>query len=159
MSTRDLRALLHRATFINVRVTSRGFEHGTSTAFEIEGYAAKAQVVRKLFENRALACYSGDGITGRDGARCQSCPRLRCQPMIRLHFRQPGTIFVIDLATTSAQNYLRIAENAEAVGEQIHEWPLRLTVINRGHWGEVDFERLEGEPVPLPLHTITQSDM
>ena len=139
---RLLEAFLARV-FVPVRVTRKGFLYHGELGSELQGRIAKRQLVRKLFEESRLVCDSKDGIRARDGTLCEECRHPRCRPQLRIQLAQGSTTFVMDLATTSAQNLLSIEGKAKAAGDHLQDWELRLAVLDQDTWGEVTFERVK----------------
>ena len=52
-------------------------------------------------------------------------------------------VYLLDLPTTSAENFFALEDQAEAQGARLVDWNVRLAVINREHWGEVTFEKID----------------
>jgi hypothetical protein len=147
MSRARWRNAFAQNTYVFVRVTPGGFVgHGIARE-TLEGRVLKAHLVRKRFEDGQLTCDAQDGITARDGTRCDACRHPLCAPQLRIHLRQGSTTYVLDLAVTSAQNFIALDEAITATGGQLESEDLVLRVHPHGHWGEVLFRRrdhLEG---------------
>jgi hypothetical protein len=127
------------AIYFPAKVTPEGFFVDEEHLDTLEGRVQKTHLVRKRFEDGEFACDSRDGVTARNGTRCEACLHPQCRPMLRLHLRNGGVVYVIDLAVTSAQNFLRLEDILEADGKKLDDTPLELSVLNRGYWGEVCF--------------------
>lgn len=144
---------LHNAfsarSYLFVRVTPGGFhihadQADESAAASLTGQVRKHHLVRKRFEDAVLVCDSKDGRRSRQGNACQECRHPLCRPSIRIHLVPPFTsrvVYILDLAVTSSQNFLRIAAEIEAEHKSLADVTLKLSVYNQGHWGEVRFER------------------
>jgi hypothetical protein len=126
-----------------VRVRPEGFLLGGKPPplEELEGRMTRVMLLRKRFHERALICFSPDGMEGRDGTPCQQCLHPDCRPHLRVHLRSTAYLFVIDLGGRSAENLLQLEEEAEAEGRELVDFIFHLTVVNHGRWGEVCFER------------------
>ena len=103
-----------------------------------------ASTVRKRFLNGKLVCSSQDAHKARDGSSCDSCHlRSDCLPRIRLRLRPlcseiPNPIF-LELSFSSAKNFLDYFLNLQSQAIDPLQVPARLSVLNRGRWGEVAF--------------------
>ena len=137
-----LREAFQRNTYLAVRITPSGFEVDEHHYDELHGRALQTSLNRRLFEDGVLACRSADGITAENGTLCDECRHPRCQPKLRLELAFGKTVFVLDLAPTSARNLFAMEDRAEAEGARLIDWTLRLAVTDRGNWGEVTFERV-----------------
>ena len=103
-----------------------------------------ASTVRKRFLNGNLVCSSSDAHKARDGSSCDSCLlRSDCLPRIRLRLSPlcsdiPNPVF-IELSFSSAKNFLDYFVNLQSQAIDPLQVPARLSVLNRGRWGEVIF--------------------
>ena len=93
-------------------------------------------------EPRADLCRSLDGIAPLDdpGRTCATCRvRTQCTPQLRLDLFVDAQPFRLLLAWTSAKNFLlyeaRLRQRSISFEDRLH----RITVINRGSWGELRF--------------------
>lgn len=143
-----LRDAFRKPTYLAVRVTPDGFELDSHLYPRLEGRILKASLARKLFHDGILACSSPDGVRAEDGTVCEKCRHPRCQPRLRLQLASGSLVYLLDLPTTSAENYFALEDQADAHGARLLDWNVRLAVINRDHWGEVTFEKLDS-PSPL----------
>ena len=125
-----------------VRVTPSGFLLDDRTYESLSGKVARTRLIRKRFEEGRLLCASSNGTESREGASCGECNHPRCRPQLRLHLRNLDTIYILDLAASSAKNLLSLEDDLLGRGKSLEWTRLRLTVIDRGHWGEVCFEAL-----------------
>jgi hypothetical protein len=131
-----------RPTVVLVRVSSKGFLLGQDRVAELHGRITQQRLLRKLFQDGDLACDSTDGIRARNGTLCDECRHPQCRPWLRIHLARDDRLYVVDLAVTSAQNLLELENQAEAVGERLDDWTVKLTIRERGNWGEVCFQKL-----------------
>jgi hypothetical protein len=139
-----LRQAFSRPVPMPLKVTPEGFlmKGKPPVIEEIQGRIVKTTFQRKLFREGALRCYSPDGLRARDGTWCQECLHPECRPQLRVHLHSPTFLFLLDLSSRSAKNFLQLQDEVEEEGRVLIDWILRLRVLNHGHWGEVQFERL-----------------
>lgn len=129
-----------------VRVTPQGFlfRETEETVAALEGHVVKQRLRRKLFLDGMPACSSPDGVASLDGKiRCDDCRHPICLPQIRLQIADRHAHYLLDLAISSMRNFLDLEAEIQAQGLRLESRRLRLTMINRGHWGEVRFERID----------------
>ena len=143
MSRPAWRRAFQPATYLPAKVTPQGFLVNEERLDTLEGRVSKAHLVRKHFEDGVLACDSRDGVTAKDGTQCETCLHPKCRPMLRIHLRNGCVVYVIDLAVTAAQNFLGLEDDLETEGKKLERTQLKLTVVNRGYWGEVCFALAE----------------
>jgi hypothetical protein len=136
-----IRRAFRRRPFLLVRVTPKGFVYLEEETEELTGRIVRLQLVRKLFEDQCLVCFSRDGLRARDGTLCEECAHPRCQPQVRIHLQVPEAVFVIDLAYSAARRLLALKDELAQGETPLEETSVRLTVQDRGQWGEVCFER------------------
>ena len=135
--------LFSRPPLLIARVTPRGLRllPTEEVVDALEGHVISHKPQRKLFLEGILACHSDDAVTAKDGKRCQDCLHPLCRPQLRLRLADRHAHYVLDLAVTSARNLLALEDALRAQGLRLTDVPLRLTVTDRGHYGEVAFER------------------
>lgn len=138
-----LREAFQKPTYVQVRVVSNGFDVADDHYEELRGRIVKTSLLRRLFDDGFLACSSADGIRAEDGTLCQECQHPCCQPRLRVHLAYERLIYVFDLPPTSAANFFAFEDRAESQGARVIAWTVRVAVIDRDHWGEVTFEKLE----------------
>ena len=138
-----IRQAFRRPVSLPVRITPHGFDVAEDHYDHLEGKIIKTTLARKLFEDSFLACSSSDGLRSEYGKLCAECRHPRCQPRLRIQLASERTIFVLELPATSAENYFALEDEADRLGASLADWTVRLTVIDRGHWGEIVFERFE----------------
>jgi hypothetical protein len=141
----DPKAAIRRAfllpTQLLVRVNTHGFVVADETVTELSGRLHQVRLIRKLFENGTLACDSPDGIEARNGTLCDECRHPRCRPQLRIVLDRGAVHYLLDVNATSARNLLALEDELAAEGLRIEDCPVKLTVVPRGHWPEVRFER------------------
>lgn len=143
MSKPAWRRAFQSATYFTVKVTPEGFVVRDDLQADLEGRVIKTHLVRKRFEDTVLACDSRDGLIAKDGTDCESCLHPQCQPMLRIHLKEGVVVYVVDLAVTSAQNFIRLEDALEADEKKLACTQVKLTVVNQGYWGEVTFTVIE----------------
>jgi hypothetical protein len=136
----EQRNLFTRRPHLLVKLSPKGFRVFDDPEPELFGRVAKRQVIRKLFQDGELSCDSTDGIRARNGVLCDECRHPRCQPILRIQLAGDRAVYVIDLAPTSARNFFTLESRLVQQGKCIETTELKLTVTDRGHWGEVSFE-------------------
>ena len=139
---RTLRRAFAQASTFPVKISPRGFLIRDELSPELTGRVGKTHLVRKLFEHGVLICNSKDGRQARNGTLCPECRHPRCRPQLRIHLHEEPVIYILDLAFTSAQRLLDLETEALEEGVRLDQWTLKLTVLDRGYWGEVCFERI-----------------
>ena len=139
-----LREILHAALKRYLTVRPRGFElrPGETPRPAIDVRILNTGAARTLYQNRKPHCRSLDGVRPLDdpGRSCAQC-RLRgqCTPQVRLDLFVDARPFRLLLAHTSARNFLAYDATLRQQGATLDERLHRITVINRGSWGELRF--------------------
>lgn len=126
---------------VPAKVTPQGFEIDGHILPELLGRVRRVSLARKLFEDAILSCQSQDGVYGSGGKICDLCRHPQCQPRLRLQLDSGHVIHLLELPPSSAKNLFAIEDTAARQKVHLWDWALRLTVEDRGHWGEVRFER------------------
>lgn len=139
-SKEQLRHAFAQPSVFFVKLLPDGFEIGGQSFVELAGRVIKTRLIRKLFEDGALACQSKDGITAENGTLCDQCRHPRCRPILRIHLADLSRVYLIDLNASSAQNLFEVEDRLQSASGSLDASPLLLTVINHGHWGEVLFK-------------------
>jgi hypothetical protein len=142
-----IRKAFHEPLRLAVKITPEGFLLEKTLVPELSGKLTKATLTRKLFDDGALVCHSSDGLYGSDGTICKLCLESSCHPRLRVHLCARDVVYLLELPASSARNLLAIEDDASRRGSSITGVTLRLTVISRGHWGEVRFD-ITPDPVP-----------
>jgi hypothetical protein len=100
---------------------------------------------RTLYQDRKPLCRSLDAIqptAPKDQRRCADCAlRPRCTAQVRLDLLADTQPFRLLLAHTSAKNFLLYEAQLRERGVALYDVLHRMTVINRGSWGELRFAR------------------
>ncbi len=143
MSAPPERRLFARPPTRLVRVRPGGFEFQDTGEVvpEILGHVTAHRGQRKLFLEGILACQSSDAVVAANGTVCETCRHPLCRPQIRLYLADRNALYVVDLAVSSAKNFLDLEDSVQGEGLRLRDLRLRLCVEDRGHYGEVQFER------------------
>ena len=139
-----LRELLQRAQRRYLTVRPNGFElnPGTPPRPRLDARILSFGGARTLYQNRKPHCRSLDGIRpiAEDQRTCAECRlHARCTPQLRLDLLADTQPFRLLLAHTSAQNFLLYEAQLRQRNLSLYELLHRITVINRGSWGELRF--------------------
>lgn len=138
-----LRQAFRKPTYLPVRITPQGFDVADGHYDDLQGTVIRTSLARKLFRDGFLSCSSSDGVHSERGTCCDECQHPLCQPRLRLQLlAQRAIVYVLELPSTSAENFFTLEEQAQREGADLIDCTVRLTVIDRGHWGEVAFERV-----------------
>ena len=101
---------------------------------------------RTLYQHRKPLCRSLNGIeptAPRGRRRCADCAlRPRCTAQVRLDLLVDTQPYRLLLAHTSAKNFLLYETQLRERAIELYEGLHRMTVINRGSWGELRFTPL-----------------
>jgi hypothetical protein len=140
-----LREILQQAQRRYLTVRPQGFELNPGErlrpALEVRILAFGS--ARTLYQDRKPLCRSLDAIAptaAKGQRRCANCAlRPRCTSQVRLDLLADTQPWRLLLAHTSARNFLhyetQLRERAVALYDGLH----RISVINRGSWGELRF--------------------
>jgi hypothetical protein len=144
MTISTIRELLGRSFSRYVRVIPAGFEleHGT-VANPIDVIILTSRPARTFYQNKRPVCRSLDGIQSLEEKRsCASClMRKNCTPQILIELLHDGVPRSIILAYTSARNFFAFIAQMQRSGRAIENAAVRISVRDRGRWGEVCFDR------------------
>lgn len=139
----------------NVRVTSEGFVVGNGPPERtLPGVVLDWTQVRKYFRDQKLVCWSSDAVRGVGGKRCETCSdRSRCSLRIRIALERAAgpepaasgltaseRLLTLEFSYTSCRNFLSYARRIRDTDGDLSRVPTRMSVVPRGHWGEVKFE-------------------
>lgn len=140
-----LREILHRALVRYLTVRPGGFELQSDERLRpvidvrILGHGG----ARTFYQDRKPVCRSLDGlrpITGDTNRRCVECEaRERCTSQVRLDLIVDRRPFRLLLAYSSARAFLTYEAELRLRRLAIEDVLTRITVINRGSWGELRF--------------------
>ena len=148
MPTSDLqplRAILQQARRRYLTVRPHGFElnPGQPLRPALEVRILSFGSARTLYHDRKPLCRSLDGIqpsAPKAQRRCADCAlRPRCTSQVRLDLLADTQPWRLLLAHTSAKNFLLYEARLRERGVALYEGMHRMTVINRGSWGELRF--------------------
>lgn len=139
-----LREILHAAAKRYLSVRPQGFELHRDEPLRatLQARILSLGGARTLYQQRQPRCRSLNGIAPLDDphrtcARCRF--RTQCTPQLRLDLFVDAQPFRLLLAYTSAKNALLYETQLRQRGLAIEDPLHRLTVTNRGSWGEVRF--------------------
>jgi hypothetical protein len=142
-----LRAILQQAQRRYLTVRPHGFELNPGERLRpvLAARILAFGSARTLYQDRKPLCRSLDGIeptVPKAQRRCAECAlRARCTSQVRLDLLVHTQPYRLLLAHTSAKNFLlyeaQLRHSTLALYERLH----RITVINRGSWGELRFAR------------------
>jgi len=96
---------------------------------------------RTRYVNRHPLCRSLNGINALDtNVRCATCrDRTTCTPQIALDFSYRNVPFRLMLAYTAAKNFMAFTRTLRPPHNTIDDASVRISVIDRGRWGEPNF--------------------
>ncbi len=121
-----------------------GFElsPGETLRPTIEVRILSTGAARTWYQARQPQCRSLDGIVplndrNRTCAQCRV--RSQCTPQVRLDLFVDARPFRLLLAHTSARNFLAYEARLRQLHQPIEDRLHRITVVNRGSWGELRF--------------------
>ena len=140
-----LREILLNAQRRYLTVRPHGFQLNPGTLLRpaLEARILAYGSARTLYQDRKPLCRSLDGIRSLSAGQQRTCAdcrlRTRCTPQVRLDLLVDTQPFRLLLAHTSAKNFLLYEAQLRQRGLVLYELPHRLTVINRGSWGELRF--------------------
>ena len=144
-----LREVLHGALLRYLTVKPRGFElhRGARLRRSIEARILGFGGARTLYRDRKPVCRSLDGvqpITGDRARRCSGCAdRDRCAPQVRVDLIVDCVAYRLLLAYTSARAFLGYEGELRQRGVAIEHVLTKITVVDRGRWGELRFSALD----------------
>ncbi len=139
-----LRELIQCAQRRYLTVRPHGFElnPGTPPRPVLQARILGFGGARTLYQDRKPHCRSLDGIRpiSEDHRTCNACRvRTRCTPQVRLDLLVEAQPFRLLLAYTSAKNFLLYEAELHQRSLSLYELVHRITVNNRGSWGELRF--------------------
>jgi len=140
-----LRAILQQARRRYLTVRPHGFElnPGERLRPTLEVRIVSFGSARTLYQHRKPLCRSLDGIqptAPKNQRRCTECAlRPRCTAQVRLDLLADTQPFRLLLAHSSAKNFLLYETQLRERGIALYDGLHRMTVINRGSWGELRF--------------------
>jgi len=140
-----LRELLHRALVRYLTVRPRGFElhPDRPPRSVVEARILGHGGARTLYENRRPKCRSLDGVrpvTGDLRRSCAECAqRSRCVPQVRVDLIVDRRPFRLLLAYSSARAFFGYEAELRQRRRRIEDVLTKITVVNRGSWGELRF--------------------
>jgi hypothetical protein len=139
-----LREILQQAQRRYLTVRPHGFELNPGERLRplLEARILSFGSARTLYQDRKPHCRSLDGIgpTAAGQRTCAECRlRTRCTPQVRLDLLVDTQPLRLLLAHTSGKNFLLYETQLRQRGVALYDSLHRITVINRGSWGELRF--------------------
>lgn len=140
-----LREILHRMLVRYLTVRPRGFEleHLGRLRPVVEARILGHGGARTFYQDRKPKCRSLDGVrplTGDTNRSCVECDaRARCTPQVRIDLIVERLPFRLLLAYSSARAFLVYDAELRQRRVAIEDIVTKITVVNRGSWGELRF--------------------
>lgn len=140
-----LREILHRALVRYLTVRPGGFElePGDRLRPAIEARILGFGGARTFYQDRKPVCRSLDGlrpVTGDTNRTCRECEaRPRCTDQVRVDLIVERRAFRLLLSYSSARSFLVYDAELKRSGVAIEDVLTKITVTNRGSWGELRF--------------------
>jgi hypothetical protein len=140
-----LREILHRALVRYLTVRPGGFEmeRGERLRPTIEARILGFGGARTFYQHRKPVCRSLNGlrpVTGDTNRTCRECEaRRRCTDQVRVDLIVERRAFRLLLAYSSARAFLVYDAELKQRGVAIEDVLSKITVTNRGSWGELRF--------------------
>ena len=140
-----LREILHRALVRYLTVRPGGFEleRGERLRPAIEARILGFGGARTFYQNRKPVCRSLDGlrpVTDDTNRTCRECEaRQRCTEQVRVDLIVERRAFRLLLAYSSARAFLVYDAELKQRRVSIEDVSTKITVTNRGAWGELRF--------------------
>ena len=140
-----LRAILQQARRRYLTVHPHGFELNPGERLRpvLAARILSFGSARTLYQDRKPLCRSLDAIrptTAKEHRTCAECAlRTRCTSQVRLDLLVDTQPLRLLLAHTSAKNFLLYETQLRERGVEFYDVLHRMTVINRGSWGELRF--------------------
>ena len=144
-----LREVLHNALVRYLTVKPRGLElrRGSPLRRSVDARILGFGGARTLYRQRKPTCRSLDGvrpITGDRNRRCTGCPdHGNCTPQVRVDLIVDSTAFRLLLAHTSAKAFLAYEGELRQRQVAVEHVLTKITVADRGRWGELRFSALD----------------
>lgn len=142
-----LREILRRALTRYLTVTPAGFQliGRSKPEPQIEARLLSFGGARTLYKNRRPDCRSLDGLQSITHTRqCSDCElRSQCTAQVRLDLLVDSRPYRLLLAHTSARNFLAYDMKLRQAKRDYAQVLHRLTVMNRGSWGELRFSSVD----------------
>ena len=155
LTPRHMREVLATATTTYARLLAGGLVLAVGDAPQPTvdvGLVAHGDA-RTLYRDRRPVCRSLDGVCSIQDRRrqCAGCDdRALCTAQIRVDFTCDARAYRLLLARTSARNYLLYERLLARRSLRLDHVRTRLTVVDRGAWGELRFALLPDGPRTTP---------
>jgi hypothetical protein len=146
--TEILRDIVHRMMARYMTIRPLGIDLGNSRKLiaalncRVLNYGA----ARTLYRQRRPICRSLDAVKalGDSKKHCQQClDRKNCTGQVRLDLLFENCPYRLLLAYTSAKNFLLYTGKLAQQKLEIQTIDTKITVVNRGSWGELRFFRAD----------------
>lgn len=142
-----LREILHRMLVRYITVRPTGFSlNGAAPRSSIDARILSFGGARTLYRARRPHCRSLDGqrsVTHADRICTECTSREHCVPQVRLDIIVERKPYRLLLAYSSARAFLAYEAKLRAHHLSFEHLIHRLTVKDRGSWGEIVFNHLE----------------
>ncbi len=128
------------ARYLTVRPSGLQMPHGLILQ-TLHARLLACRPARTLYENHQPRCRSLDGIQSITESRtCSACLlRKTCTPQIHLELLHDRVPYRLLLAYTSARNFMSFVSRLRQQGQPVENADIRLSVRDRGRWGELFF--------------------
>ncbi len=141
-----LRDILHRmeARYMTVRPCGIETEKDRHPFKTLVVYVLNHGGARSLYRGRRPACRSLDGVRFIQDPKklCDDCfDRKHCIPQVRADLLFENRPYRLLLSFTSAKSFLLYEAGLRAQNLPLHRTRTRITVIDRGTWGELRFQK------------------
>lgn len=138
-----IRDILLRTTARYLTVRPSGVLIGTETRPSLDVRVLAHGGARTLYRGRKPHCRSLDAVRSLDGQTCPGCYDLKhCTPQVRVDLLADNMPYRLLLAYTSAKHFLLYEAALRQSGVDIATVQTRITVADRGSWGEMRFHRV-----------------
>ena len=140
-----LRDILYRVLVRYLTVRPRGFElqRGDRLRPAVDARVLGYGGARTFYQDRKPVCRSLDGqrpVTGDTDRVCAECDaREQCTPQVRLDLVVERRPFRLLLAYSSTRAFFVYEAELRQRGVAIENVETKITVVNRGSWGELGF--------------------
>lgn len=141
-----LRQILLRSTirYLEIKPDGVDIEGGHRYVKTANAWIYDFGGARTLYRAKKPICRSLDGVTSIEREpklACFDClQRHVCTPQIRVDLLIGAQSYRCLLAFTSARNFQRYEAQLREIGKRVERVETKLTVLDRGSWGELRFE-------------------
>ena len=136
-----IKDILYRLTLRYLTIRPDGLLLDGQLVPSLEARILSYSGARTLYRGRKPHCRSLDGLLSIKGQRCAECPELKnCTSQVRVDLLVDRRVYRALLAYTSAQQFLIYTGVLHQKRLETDKVITRISVINRGSWGELKFE-------------------